>query len=227
MTSEPRHHLSFRPLTEGDSDTIVAWRYDQPHAIYNLSPDDLRWLVAPKNAHCAILRDASELIGYCCFGHDARVPGDSYDTDALDVGLGLRPGLTGRGPGLSVLDAKPAFARTQYAPPAFRLTVATFNLRPIRVYERAGFRSVSRFASPHWSREYVPMIRGVSADRHVGPRSVPNLRSAQNTHRAFIPMLRSMQDRPDRTVGHGHRCDAAHPASRRSARAAPQTAVRG
>jgi ribosomal-protein-alanine N-acetyltransferase len=48
--------------------------------------------------------------------------------------------LTGSGRGLSFLLAGLEFAREQYAPTQFRLMVAAFNQRAIRVYERAGFR---------------------------------------------------------------------------------------
>ena len=41
--------------------------------------------------------DHSQLIGFCCFGPDARVTGFAYDEDSLDIGAGLRPDLTGRG----------------------------------------------------------------------------------------------------------------------------------
>jgi hypothetical protein len=59
--------------------------------------------------------------------------------------LGMRPDLTGRGLGEEFVHAGLRFARETYSPPAFRLTVATFNQRAIRVYERAGFEIVERF----------------------------------------------------------------------------------
>ena len=67
---------------------------------------------------------------------------------ALDVGLGMRPDLTGRGLGEEFVHAGLRFARETYSPPAFRLTVATFNQRAIRVYERAGFETVETFGAP-------------------------------------------------------------------------------
>jgi ribosomal-protein-alanine N-acetyltransferase len=57
----------------------------------------------------------------------------------------LRPDLTGRGLGLEFLAAALQFGRRRFAPAGFRLAVATFNERAIRVYERAGFRRVEVF----------------------------------------------------------------------------------
>ena len=60
----------------------------------------------------------------------------------------MRPDLTGRGLGEEFVHAGLRFAREVYSPPAFRLTVAAFNRRAIRVYERAGFETVETFGAP-------------------------------------------------------------------------------
>ena len=64
----------------------------------------------------------------------------------VEVGLGLRPDLTGRGWGLAYVRAVLGFARERFAPREFCLAVAAFNARAIRVYERAGFRETERYA---------------------------------------------------------------------------------
>jgi hypothetical protein len=45
------------------------------------------------------LKSAGEVgqIGFCCFGPDAQLRGGDYHEPALDVGLGLRPDLVGKG----------------------------------------------------------------------------------------------------------------------------------
>jgi hypothetical protein len=58
------------------------------------------------------------------------MPGEDHaDGGAVDVGLGLRPDLTGRALGLGFMLAGLEFARRRFAPDGFRLSVAAFNER--------------------------------------------------------------------------------------------------
>ena len=141
---------SFRPPTEADARAILGWRYPGIYAVYNANPARLdagiASLIDPANAYFAIFDADGVLCGFCCFGAEARVPGGEYaEPPALDVGLGMRPDLTGGGRGLDFFRAVLAEGARQYAPLRFRLTVATFNERARRVYERAGFRPVKTF----------------------------------------------------------------------------------
>ena len=142
--------LTFRPLDADDARTILSWRYEGPYAVYNPQPPDLAVAVAilidPANAYFAARDEVGMLIGFCCFGADAQVPGGDYaDTALLDVGLGLRPDLTGGGRGLAFTLAVLTLGRERFAPARFRLTVAAFNERAQKVYLRAGFRPLGRF----------------------------------------------------------------------------------
>ena len=95
--------LTFCPMTETHARSIVAWRYDPPYDIYDVSTGNAEETVQvyldPRYAYHAILAAEGELAAYCCFGVDAQVPGGDYDQPALDIGLGVRPDLTGQGRG--------------------------------------------------------------------------------------------------------------------------------
>jgi [ribosomal protein S18]-alanine N-acetyltransferase len=63
----------------------------------------------------------------------------------IEIGLGLRPDLTGQGLGLEFVQAALAFTRERHQDAHFVLNVATFNDRAIRTYERAGFVRMKTF----------------------------------------------------------------------------------
>jgi RimJ/RimL family protein N-acetyltransferase len=166
---EPLFRLS--PLAERDADEILTWSYSGELAVYSFASDspaerdaERRDLLDPANAYHAVRDDGGELVGFCCFGPDARVPGGDYRESALDLGLGLRPDLVGQGLGTPFVQAILEFARREWSPPRFRLTVAAFNRRAMRVYERAGFEPVARFyrdtpAGAGQGAEFVVMDR--------------------------------------------------------------------
>ena len=150
--------FTFAPMTEDDARAVAGWEYEPPYDVYDVPAAYREETVAmflDRRFGYHAARLAGELVGFCCFGPDARVPGGDYRRDdLLDVGLGLRPDLTGKGMGLALVRATLAFADAAYAPPGYRLTVAAFNRRAIRVYERAGFAVVHTFAT---SRAWVQM----------------------------------------------------------------------
>ena len=153
---------TFAPLTEAEARDIVSWRYEPPYDIYNGHPDLLEdsvaWLLTPAFQYHAIHDENMDLIGFCCFGEDATVPGGLYPPDALDIGIGLRPELTGQGLGVPVLTAILAHALRTYEPTAFRATIATFNLRSQAVFRHLWFVPEMTFVSER-GREFVIVRR--------------------------------------------------------------------
>jgi RimJ/RimL family protein N-acetyltransferase len=76
---------------------------------------------------------------------DAQVPGGDYGEDALDVGCGIRPDLTGQRLGPTVIQTALDFGRRQWHPSRFRATIAAFNERAQKAARRVGFEQVSTF----------------------------------------------------------------------------------
>ena len=81
-------------------------------------------------------------------GPDARVLGGDYSHDAIDLGLGLRPDLTGHGRGRDLVAAVLDRVSEVLANPTLPVTIAAFNIRAIRVWEAAGFAITCRFLRP-------------------------------------------------------------------------------
>jgi ribosomal-protein-alanine N-acetyltransferase len=129
--------LAFRPLTRADAEAIVCWRYPAPYDLYNLDArppsEAVDSLLDPELRYYAVLDSSGELIAFRCFGSDAQVEGGDYSVDALDMGGGLRPDLTGKGLGRIVISAAMSFGRQKFSPKRFRTTVASFNVRALRV----------------------------------------------------------------------------------------------
>jgi ribosomal-protein-alanine N-acetyltransferase len=139
----------FRPMNDEEARAVAAWRYEAPYDFYDMAndPEGLEDLLGPperRRGYYAVrpVKD-DDLVGFLCFGTGVQLPGFDYPDDgSVDIGLGLRPDLTSRGLGLEFLLAGLEFGRRRFAPAGFRLFVATFNERAIRIYERAGFRRV-------------------------------------------------------------------------------------
>jgi RimJ/RimL family protein N-acetyltransferase len=91
------------------------------------------------------------------------VPGWDYDDSAWDTGGGLRPELTGQGLGRTVIRAGLAHGRSRFAPPAFRVTVASFNARALRTVESLPFQWLGTFKASRDARDLVVL------ERHESP----------------------------------------------------------
>jgi [ribosomal protein S18]-alanine N-acetyltransferase len=109
---------------------LTTWRYPSPYDFYN---GDVDPVVNPER-YFEARDERDDLVGFYYF--EPKPPD-------LDYGLGLRPGLTGRGLGLDFFLAGLAFGRERYHPRRVFLHVAAFNERARRVYARAEFRVVS------------------------------------------------------------------------------------
>lgn len=132
--------MTFRlkPLRWADAWAIGGWRYHPPYDVYNLDRLSLlaEVLISRTNARSGfemygVWDDGDILVGTFMFTR--------ADKEGITLGLAMRPDLIGKGNGLAFVQAGMDFARRRFSPKFFRLEVAEFNLRAIKVYERAGF----------------------------------------------------------------------------------------
>ena len=154
----------FQAMDEASARMILNWRYEPPYDYYNSSniDEEVQNYLKSGNAYYSVFDAGHQLIGYCCFGKEGQVPGGDYQAHALDIGLGLRPDLTGKGHGREFMAVILDFASQIYALQAFRVTVAAFNARAIRLYENIGFRRVMEFASQYDGKAFILMMREAS-----------------------------------------------------------------
>lgn len=155
-----------RLMDRATAEDIATWRYDGPYSMYDGEADAIESFLKPENQRFAVFDENNDVVGFCNFGEDARVPGFDYDDDALDVGVGvgMRPDLTGRGKGLSFVRAVFDFARRTYAINAYRVTIAAFNRRAQQLCLALGFREIGRFTNPEGSGTEVVVLRGVKEE---------------------------------------------------------------
>ncbi len=140
--------LKIQKLDEINALKSALWHYEAPLNFYNLNPDEIeqnvQYFLDPENNFYGIF-EKLEFVGFCSFGEDGQVDGGNYSAIALDVGMGIRPDLTGQGHGNYYVSAVLNFASREFNAPLFRVTVAAFNQRALRVWSKAGFRPIDTF----------------------------------------------------------------------------------
>ncbi|MBM7616415.1 GNAT family N-acetyltransferase [Alkaliphilus hydrothermalis] len=129
---------------------ISNWTYEEPYNIYNgvRSEEFIQELL--DGNYFSVIEENDEIVGFYCFGSAAQVPiGKQYqaydDMSFVDIGLGMRPDLCGKGEGYDFFIKGLEFAQNKFLAKKFRLTVALFNKRAIKLYKRIGFNKIITF----------------------------------------------------------------------------------
>ncbi len=136
-----------------DAREMLAWRYLPPYDFYNMVILDneidahIAFYIDRKNGYYSIYNEQGDFTAFCNFGFDAQVFGGDYSQDALDIGMGLRPNLTGNGQGKLFASNTLAFAKQLFRPNQYRVTVAEFNRRALHLWQALGFSEIHRFAN--------------------------------------------------------------------------------
>jgi [ribosomal protein S18]-alanine N-acetyltransferase len=135
-------------MNESLAKEALQWKYEPPYDFYSneLTEESLNELL--NGAYVAVLNEKLQIVGYYCTGVSAQVPkgnefGAYTETTKIDIGLGLKPNLTGQGNGRSFFQ----FLLQEIGSENLRLTVASFNKRAIKLYENFGFKHQQTFVS--------------------------------------------------------------------------------
>jgi len=183
FNSDSRAHdlvqLSTRAVSGTDARAFEAYVYPPPYDLYNSAPGSAAAFLEPEHRYVSVVDQSRCLWGFGCIGEGGQVPGGTYTTlsGALDIGLGMAPDRVSRGFG-------PAFAlailhhacspETKW----FRVSVAAFNERSIRLWHSLGFAERCSFTAV---RNGLPFIQMVARPAELelapdGPLRVPQVK---------------------------------------------------
>ena len=149
--------FTFNKMKQDDALQIASWHYETPYDFYDWDrdPEDLAELLDPQSwqeSYYSIFNGENELAGFFVFKPDSHI---------VEVGLGLRPDLTGKGLGRTFLNAGLSFGQEHFPVEVWSLNVATFNTRAIHLYEHIGFTPLNTFV--HHTNggefEFLRMVR--------------------------------------------------------------------
>ncbi|WP_042149498.1 GNAT family N-acetyltransferase [Paucisalibacillus sp. EB02] len=151
--------LSTRKMTDEYAIEILGWKYESPYDLYNNVLSGEAILELTRHSYKAILSD-EKVVGFFCTGKDAQVPAGhefgAYKDDCIDIGLGMRPDLTGNGLGSKFLHYILEKIQHEYDG-CIRLTVADFNKRAIHLYEKFNF--VKKQAFLRKDMKFIVMVK--------------------------------------------------------------------
>lgn len=140
---------------------ILNWEYEEPYDLYSneFSMEALEELL--DNPYFSIIDNRGELIGFFCIGKSAQVPigtyFGAYEQTHIDIGIGLKPELTGKGLGSSFFSFILSYIEEMSGRISLRLTVAKFNSRAIHLYEKLGFTKKMEFNIEDF--EFMTMVK--------------------------------------------------------------------
>jgi len=150
--------ISIIEMTKEYAQQISSWKYDGIYSFYDHNDSNINGYM--DGTHFACVNNGGDLIGYFCYGNDARIPtleDNVYDEDFLDVGLGLRPDLCGKGYGLPFFLEGLNYGQMRYKTKNFRLSVAVFNERAIKLYTNAGFYIKQEVTNSYFKNKFFIM----------------------------------------------------------------------
>lgn len=132
----------FKVMTQEEAREIAYnWHYEGEYSFYDMEADveDLEEFLNDemRGDTTFVVWENNVLIGFFNF--------HKIDNQTVDIGLGMRPDITGNGLGLKFVEAGLTFSKEKYQPKYITISVATFNERAIKVYKKAGFEAVGTF----------------------------------------------------------------------------------
>lgn len=131
--------FEFQGLSQNNALVIAnEWKYEGAYSFYDMTADleDYEEFIDESlrnaNDHYQAMAEGG-LAGFFCVVRDGPV---------IEIGLGLRPDLCGKGVGKGFVDQAVDFISTHYQFDKLVMHVAAFNQRAVKVYRSCGFRDI-------------------------------------------------------------------------------------
>lgn len=116
------------------------WRYPEPYSFYDMlsDPEDYEEIIRQdlRKDHYFQVLDEEGLYGFF-----AVYPSG----ERIEIGLGIKPEYTGKGNGETFIRLIMTYVQKNYQISTICLSVASFNHRAQKVYEKIGFRRTREF----------------------------------------------------------------------------------
>ena len=134
---------------------IISWKYEAPYAFYNM--EDNEETKEELKRYYPVLFE-NKLFGFFCVGQDAIILNKEYvyDSNYLDIGLGIHPLYCGKGCGEAFVRFGMDYFKNELKVTCFRLTVFDGNKRAIKVYEKIGFKPYTSFVASN--KRFIVML---------------------------------------------------------------------
>ncbi|WP_459501480.1 GNAT family N-acetyltransferase [Bacillus sp. C1] len=135
-------NYTFEVMTQKQAEEIAYhWHYEGKYSFYDMEADqeDLAAFLDFKirGETTFAVSENGQFVGFFSF--------HKIDIHTVDIGLGMKPNMTGNGLGLAFIKEGLAFCERKYQPKYITLLVATFNERAIKVYRKVGFEAIGTF----------------------------------------------------------------------------------
>lgn len=145
--------LEFRAPIKSDIEDILTWKYDGIYSFYDnsIQKEKIEWIESfiDSDDNFSIYNEQNELVGNCSF---------YYIEEFFCLGVQMRPELTGKGFGTEFVKAIINFGEKKYNLSYIDLTVAKFNKRAIKIYEKLGFKIVEEIVNTIRGNDYDFLI---------------------------------------------------------------------
>jgi ribosomal-protein-alanine N-acetyltransferase len=167
--------LWIRRFRADEAAEACRWTYDAPFGRYDGDPAMVAiMLLAPEDGsgYYALAEPEADgaVVGFCCYGAEARIPSQTEEAETVDIGGGLRPDRLSQGLATAMLPSICTLALARWAPKRLRVVVASFNERSLRLCRSAGFVDSRNLRGPG-DTDFIELVH--FAGERLGTRLPP------------------------------------------------------